>query len=47
MKFACTKEMERDVWPIQKNYLMKVHNFDWDYDELWYMVISTCDPTDL
>ncbi len=47
MQFNCTKEMERDVWPIQKNYLKKVHNFDWDYDELWYMVISTCDPTGL
>ncbi len=45
MEFKCTNEMERDVWPIQQQYLKKVHNFDWDYDELWYMVISTCNPS--
>jgi hypothetical protein len=43
MRFACTREMERDAWPIQKDYLKKVHKFDWNYDQLWYIMISTCD----
>lgn len=42
MEFACVAEMERDVWPIQKHYLKTQHNIDWNYDELWYKVISTC-----
>ena len=45
LKFNCTAEMERDAWPIQKRYLKDQHNYNWDYDGLWYMVISTCnDP---
>ena len=42
MKFDCTQEMEQDAWPIQQFYLKKVHNYDWDCDQLWYMMISTC-----
>ena len=42
MKFDCSQEMEKDAWPIQQFYLKKVHNYDWDYDQLWYMMISTC-----
>ena len=42
MKFDCSQEMEQDAWPIQQFYLKKVHNYDWDYDQLWYMMISTC-----
>lgn len=44
MEFTCVREMERDVWPIQKDYLKRVHDFDWDYDELWYHMISSCEP---
>lgn len=45
LKFNCTAEMERDAWPIQKQYLKDQHNYNWNYDGLWYMVISTCnDP---
>lgn len=44
MKFACSAEMEKMAWPIQQFYLKKRHNFDWDYDKLWFTMISTCDP---
>lgn len=44
MYFNCVAEMEKDVWPIQQHYLKQVHGYTWNYDELWYMVISTCDP---
>jgi len=40
--FRCTAEMERDAWPIQQKYLKEKHNHAWDYDGLWYSVISTC-----
>ena len=42
MKFRCTAEMEKDAWPIQQKYLKEKHNHVWDYDGLWYAVISTC-----
>lgn len=42
IKFECVAEMEKDVWPLQKKYLKEVHNFDWDYDELWYKTVSSC-----
>ena len=42
LKFECTAEMERDAWPIQKQYLKEQHDYVWDYDRLWYTVISTC-----
>ena len=42
IKFECVAEMEKDVWPLQKKYLKEVHDFDWDYDELWYKTISSC-----
>ena len=42
MQFQCTAEMEKDAWPIQKFYLEKQHNHIWDYDGLWYTVISNC-----
>ncbi len=40
----CVQEWERDVYPLQKKYLLEVHGLDWEYDELWYKLISTC-PT--
>ena len=42
MKFSCTAEMERDAWPPQQKYLKEQHDYVWDYDGLWYAVISTC-----
>ena len=42
MKFRCPAEMEKDAWPIQQKYLKEKHNHVWDYDGLWYAVISTC-----
>ena len=44
MKFACSREMEKKAWPIQQYYLKKEHDYDWDYDKLWFIVISSCDP---
>jgi|TARA_Y100000590_G_scaffold452401_1_gene595510 hypothetical protein len=42
--FQCLAEMEKDSWPLQQKYLKEVHNIDWNYDELWHLVISTCNP---
>ena len=41
-QFKCTAEMEKDAWPLQKKYLKEVHNYIWDYNILWYLVISDC-----
>ena len=42
MDFICTAEMEKEAWPIQQRYLKERHDYAWDYDGLWYAVISTC-----
>ena len=42
MKFNCVANMEKDAWPIQQLYLEKQHDYIWDYDGLWYTVISNC-----
>ena len=45
IKFNCTQEMEKDSWPIQQRYLKQEHNYNWDYDKIWYIMISACsDP---
>ena len=45
IQFQCTAEMEKNAWPIQQKYLKEQHNYEWEYDPMWYMVISTCsDP---
>ena len=44
MEFACSREMEKMAWPIQQFYLEKVHNYTWNYDKLWFLVVSSCDP---
>mgnify|MGYP001242162424 CR=1 FL=1 len=45
IQFQCTAEMEKNAWPIQQKYLKEKHNYVWEYDAMWYMVISTCsDP---
>ena len=44
-EFNCTAEMEKDSWPLQQKYLLEIHDFKWDYDKLWYMMVSSCsDP---
>ena len=43
-KGQCVQEWEREVYPLQKKYLLEVHGLDWNYDELWYKLVSTC-PT--
>ena len=40
--FQCVAQMEKNVWPLQQKYLKEVHNYDWEYDPLWFIVISTC-----
>ena len=42
IQYQCPAEMEQESWPLQKQYLANVHNFHWEYDALWHMVISTC-----
>ena len=42
IKYSCVEEMEKDTWPLQKQYLKEEHNFDWDYDKLWHLLISNC-----
>ncbi len=42
VKFQCINQMEEQAWPLQKKYLKEFHNIDWNYDELWYLLISTC-----
>tara|TARA_B100000214_G_scaffold372866_1_gene351971 strand:- start:677 stop:1144 length:468 start_codon:yes stop_codon:yes gene_type:complete len=45
MEFACSQEMEKMAWPIQQFYLKNVHDYDWEYDQLWFLVVSNCsDP---
>lgn len=44
-EFNCTAEMEKDSWPLQQKYLLEIHDFEWDYDKLWYLMVSSCsDP---
>ena len=47
VEFLCDQQMERDAWPIQQDYLKQEHNYDWNYDELWYFLISSCNPSNL
>ena len=42
VKFQCSAEMEREVWPLQRKYLWEYHGVRWEYDELWYRLSSTC-----
>jgi hypothetical protein len=44
MPFACSQEMEKMAWPIQQFYLKKVWDYEWNYDGLWFAVISNCNP---
>ena len=42
IQYQCSAEMEQESWPLQKQYLANVHNFHWEYDALWHIVICTC-----
>ena len=42
VRFECVAEMEKEAWPLQQKYLKEVHEFDWQYDKLWYMTVSSC-----
>ena len=42
IQFQCNMEMEQMSWPLQQEYLMEVHNFEWDYDGLWHLMVSNC-----
>jgi hypothetical protein len=42
IEYRCMAEMEKDAWPLQKKYLKEEHNFDWEYDKLWHLLISAC-----
>ena len=42
VEFQCINQMEEEAWPLQKQYLKEFHNIDWNYDQLWYLMISTC-----
>ncbi len=42
IEYQCVAQMEQESWPLQKQYLANVHNFHWEYDALWHMVISSC-----
>ena len=40
----CYKEYEQEAYPLQKKYLLEMHGLNWKYDEMWYKLISTCNP---
>ena len=42
IEYQCVAQMEQESWPLQKQYLANVHNFHWEFDALWHMVISSC-----
>ena len=43
-KFNCNSQMEAEAWPLQKKYLLERHGLEWEYDELWFKMISSCGP---
>jgi hypothetical protein len=44
LKVQCYKEYEREAYPLQQKYLLEMHGLNWNYDEMWYKLISTCTP---
>ena len=44
VKFKCVQEMEKDAWPLQQKYLKEEHDYIWDYDALWFLIVSSCGP---
>lgn len=41
-KFPCNAKMEAEAWPLQKQYLLEMHGVTWDYDVMWFKMISEC-----
>jgi len=46
IQFQCVAEMEADAWPLQKQYLENVHEFHWEYNGLWHLMISQCSTSE-
>ena len=44
-KFQCSAKMEAEAWPLQKKYLLEMHGVKWEYDGLWFKIISECVKT--
>jgi hypothetical protein len=42
IEYKCTAEMEKQSWPLQAKYLQEVHGINWEYDKLWYLMVSNC-----
>ena len=43
-KAECVQEWEKETYPLQKKYMREVHGLNFEYQELWYKLISTCPP---
>ena len=43
-KFACMRETELEVYPLQEKYLLEVHGIVFEYDELYVKLQSACNP---
>ena len=41
-KVDCVQKLEAEAWPLQAKYLRQYHGIIWDYDDLWFFFISTC-----
>ena len=41
-EFLCIQEMEKESWPLQQKYLRQYHGIEWDFDPLWFLMISNC-----
>jgi hypothetical protein len=40
--FECNAQMEAESWPLQQKYLLEMHGIKWEYDTMWFRMISTC-----
>tara|TARA_E500000178_G_scaffold351482_1_gene412665 strand:+ start:2285 stop:2716 length:432 start_codon:yes stop_codon:yes gene_type:complete len=43
-KFQCMRETELEVYPLQEKYLLEVHGVVFEYDELYVLLQSNCNP---
>jgi hypothetical protein len=42
VKTQCNAELEKDAWPLQQKYLLEMHGVEWNYDVMWFKMISNC-----
>jgi hypothetical protein len=42
VRVNCNAELEKDAWPLQRKYLLEMHGVEWNYDGLWFKLISNC-----